>query len=141
MHRIAAVAIATPAVLHYRLAKAALEAGKHVFVEKPLALTLGEAEELVTRSGAPRSPADGRPSAAIPPGIPEAQGTGARGAAGAASISLFEPLEFRKDSPGRGYPVELCAARLVDDSVARRARNRILSNPSAAIISINASPT
>jgi UDP-2-acetamido-3-amino-2,3-dideoxy-glucuronate N-acetyltransferase len=44
---IAAVAIATPAVLHYRLAKAALEAGKHVFVEKPLALTLGEAEELV----------------------------------------------------------------------------------------------
>ena len=45
---IAAVAIATPAVLHYTLAKAALEAGKHVFVEKPLALTLGEAEELVS---------------------------------------------------------------------------------------------
>ena len=48
MHRIAAVAIATPAVLHYRIAKAALEAGKHVFVEKPLALTLSEAEELVS---------------------------------------------------------------------------------------------
>ena len=45
---IAAVAIAAPAVLHYKLAKAALEAGKHVFVEKPLALALGEAEELVS---------------------------------------------------------------------------------------------
>jgi UDP-2-acetamido-3-amino-2,3-dideoxy-glucuronate N-acetyltransferase len=43
-----AIAVATPAALHYKLAKAALEAGKHVFVEKPLALTLGEAEDLVT---------------------------------------------------------------------------------------------
>lgn len=32
-----AVAIATPVSTHYELAKAALEAGKHVFVEKPLA--------------------------------------------------------------------------------------------------------
>ena len=45
---IAAVAVATPAVLHHRFAKAALEAGKHVFVEKPLALGLEQAEELVT---------------------------------------------------------------------------------------------
>src|SRR5262245_44349183 len=44
---IAAVAVATPAVLHHKLTKAALEAGKHVFVEKPLALALSEAEELV----------------------------------------------------------------------------------------------
>jgi predicted dehydrogenase len=44
---IAAVAIATPAVRHYEHAKAALEAGKHVFVEKPLACDLAEAEELV----------------------------------------------------------------------------------------------
>ena len=45
---IAAVAVATPALLHHRFAKAALEAGKHVFVEKPLALRLEQAEELVT---------------------------------------------------------------------------------------------
>lgn len=41
------IAIAAPAVLHYRLVKAALLAGKDVYVEKPLCLDLGEAEELV----------------------------------------------------------------------------------------------
>lgn len=44
---IKAVAIATPAVSHYKLAKAALEAEKDVFVEKPLALTVQEGESLV----------------------------------------------------------------------------------------------
>jgi UDP-2-acetamido-3-amino-2,3-dideoxy-glucuronate N-acetyltransferase len=41
-----AVAIAAPAALHFQLARAALEAGKHVFVEKPLALEVEEAERL-----------------------------------------------------------------------------------------------
>ncbi len=41
-----AVAIAAPAALHHRLAKEALKAGKHVFVEKPLALEVAEAQEL-----------------------------------------------------------------------------------------------
>jgi predicted dehydrogenase len=45
--KIKAVAIAAPAVDHYALAKAALSAGKDVFVEKPLALRVPEAEELV----------------------------------------------------------------------------------------------
>ncbi len=40
--RIDAVAIASPAVLHFALAKQALEAGKHVFCEKPLALRASE---------------------------------------------------------------------------------------------------
>jgi UDP-2-acetamido-3-amino-2,3-dideoxy-glucuronate N-acetyltransferase len=44
---IAAVALATPAVTHYELAKAALEAGKDVFVEKPLAIDVGQGQELV----------------------------------------------------------------------------------------------
>ena len=42
-----AVVIAVPAVFHYRLAKEALSRGKHVFVEKPLALNVREGEELV----------------------------------------------------------------------------------------------
>ena len=42
-----AVVIATPARTHYALAKRSLEAGKHVFVEKPLTMNVGEAEEIV----------------------------------------------------------------------------------------------
>ena len=42
-----AVAIATPVGTHFGLAKAALEAGKHVFVEKPLAASADEALELI----------------------------------------------------------------------------------------------
>src|SRR6185436_12183870 len=45
--KLGAVAIAAPAVDHYRLSKEALLAGKDVFVEKPLALKVPEAEELV----------------------------------------------------------------------------------------------
>lgn len=44
---IKAVAIAAPAVVHYEIVKAALLAGKDVFVEKPLALTVVDAEELI----------------------------------------------------------------------------------------------
>jgi predicted dehydrogenase len=42
-----AVHILTPNALHYSMAKAALEAGKHVACEKPLTTTVEEAEELV----------------------------------------------------------------------------------------------
>lgn len=42
-----AVAIATPVATHAPLADAALRAGKHVLVEKPLALSQKEAEDLV----------------------------------------------------------------------------------------------
>lgn len=42
-----AVAIATPVRTHYELAKRALEAGKHVLVEKPLTMRVDHAEELV----------------------------------------------------------------------------------------------
>ena len=42
-----AVVIATPVPTHYELSKLALEAGKHVFVEKPPAMTCSEIDELV----------------------------------------------------------------------------------------------
>ena len=44
---IKALALAAPAAQHYELARRALKAGKDVFVEKPLALHVPEAEELV----------------------------------------------------------------------------------------------
>jgi predicted dehydrogenase len=43
---ITAVALAVDAGSHHRLARHALEAGRHVFVEKPLALTVADSEEL-----------------------------------------------------------------------------------------------
>jgi predicted dehydrogenase len=44
------VDIVTPTTTHYTLAKQAMLAGKHVFIEKPLTHTVEEAEELVTIS-------------------------------------------------------------------------------------------
>jgi UDP-2-acetamido-3-amino-2,3-dideoxy-glucuronate N-acetyltransferase len=51
---IGAVALATPAVSHYEMAKAALAAGKDVFVEKPLAIHVGQGRELVELAEARR---------------------------------------------------------------------------------------
>src|SRR4051794_37918036 len=45
-----AVYIATPPFLHHDQAMAALEAGKHVLVEKPLALTVAQADAMVARA-------------------------------------------------------------------------------------------
>ena len=48
------VAIAAPAALHYKLAKQCLEAGKHVFVEKPLCLSISEGQELIALADSKR---------------------------------------------------------------------------------------
>jgi predicted dehydrogenase len=42
-----AVAVVTPVWTHYELAKAALENGKHIFVEKPFTSCVAQAEELI----------------------------------------------------------------------------------------------
>lgn len=47
-----AVLIATPAFTHAALTKRFLEAGKHVFVEKPLSMTAAESDELLALAGA-----------------------------------------------------------------------------------------
>jgi predicted dehydrogenase len=44
------VIIATPAASHFSLAKEVLDAGKHVFVEKPLATKVAEVDELSRRA-------------------------------------------------------------------------------------------
>jgi UDP-2-acetamido-3-amino-2,3-dideoxy-glucuronate N-acetyltransferase len=49
---VSGVALATPAVKHYEMAKAALEAGKDVFVEKPLAVEVAQGAELVRLAAA-----------------------------------------------------------------------------------------
>jgi predicted dehydrogenase len=47
-HKIDTVAIITPVRTHYELTKAALDNGKHVFVEKPFTSNTAQAEELIT---------------------------------------------------------------------------------------------
>lgn len=42
-----AIAVVTPVWTHYELAKAALENGKHIFVEKPFTSNVAQAEELI----------------------------------------------------------------------------------------------
>src|SRR5438445_1664858 len=49
---IEAVYLATPVSSHYSLVKRALESEKHVLIEKPLATTVAQAEELVELAGA-----------------------------------------------------------------------------------------
>jgi predicted dehydrogenase len=46
-----AVSVAVPTVDHHRVARLLLEAGKHVLVEKPIAATLDEADDLVQLAG------------------------------------------------------------------------------------------
>jgi predicted dehydrogenase len=43
-----AIAVVTPVWTHYELAKAALENGKHIFVEKPFTSNAAQAEELIS---------------------------------------------------------------------------------------------
>lgn len=49
---ITAIALATPAISHYEMAKAAMEAGKDVLVEKPLAIDVKHGEDLVRMAAA-----------------------------------------------------------------------------------------
>jgi len=51
---VAAVAIATPVATHHALARAALDAGRHVLVEKPMTATLAQARDLVAAAARAR---------------------------------------------------------------------------------------
>jgi len=47
-----AVVVATPTPSHYSIAKTALESGSHVLLEKPMTLSIEEAEDLIQRAKA-----------------------------------------------------------------------------------------
>ncbi len=52
LEQVDALDIVTPTLSHFELAAMALRAGKHVFIEKPLANSIAEAEQLVTIANA-----------------------------------------------------------------------------------------
>ena len=66
--RVDAVVVATPPQTHHPLVKRALEAGKHVLVEKPLATTLADAAGARRRSPSARPRADAGPHVRLQPG-------------------------------------------------------------------------
>lgn len=49
-HKVDAVVVATPAVTHYRFTKELILSNKHILVEKPIAMSVAEAEELIELS-------------------------------------------------------------------------------------------
>ncbi len=48
LSEVEAVDVVTPTMAHFDCARQAIEAGKHIFIEKPLTRTLGEAEALLS---------------------------------------------------------------------------------------------
>ena len=50
MDAVEVVDIVTPTLFHHKLAKQAIEKGKHIFIEKPITQTVDQAEELITRA-------------------------------------------------------------------------------------------
>lgn len=47
IHAVDVIDIVTPTLSHYKCAKVAIKSGKHVFIEKPIANTVEEAEEII----------------------------------------------------------------------------------------------
>ncbi|OYU85036.1 MAG: oxidoreductase [Flavobacterium sp. BFFFF2] len=47
IHAVDVIDIVTPTLSHYKCAKVAIKSGKHVFIEKPIATTVLEAEEII----------------------------------------------------------------------------------------------
>ena len=111
------VVIATPAETHFYLAREALLAGKHVFVEKPLVLNESEGRELIDIAEKQRPGSDGRAPAAVPPGLHQAQRMCIFRRTRADQLHLLASPEFRENPAGRKHPLVLCPARYFHDFV------------------------
>ena len=48
IHAVDVIDIVTPTLSHYKCAKVSIKSGKHVFIEKPISNTVGEAEEMIS---------------------------------------------------------------------------------------------
>jgi predicted dehydrogenase len=52
IHAVDVIDIVTPTLSHYKCAKVSIKSGKHVFIEKPIATTVAEAEEIIALAAA-----------------------------------------------------------------------------------------
>ena len=82
-----AVAVATPVSTHAALAERVLAAGKHCFVEKPLAQSVGGRPSGSWRRPGGGPGADGRPPARVPPGLEKLRAIAAAGSSATSTTS------------------------------------------------------
>ncbi len=124
-----AVVLATPVPTHAELAIAVAEAGKHCFVEKPLATTAADAERAVDAAERAGRILMVGPPARVPPGGRAPEGADRRGRAGLALLPVRQPPEPRQAARGRERAVEPRRARRLgraapDRRGARRSASR-----------------
>ena len=115
-----AVVIATPVPTHYELARRALEAGKHVLVEKPPAMKGSEMDELVRLADDAGARPHARPLAPLPPGRAQAEGARRRRRPRRRALRLHEPPEPRDRADERERALVARRARPVGDPLADR---------------------
>ena len=94
------VYVASPHALHLEHARAAFEAGKHVLCEKPLAVTVADAEEMVALARRARPVPDGGDVDRVPPGRAGARRRPARRAVRRARASCT-PSSASSSTPTR----------------------------------------
>ena len=119
-----AVVIATPVPTHFELAKQALEAGKHVFVEKPPAMTGAEIDELVAI-------AEERDLVLMPghlllyhPGVQKLKELVDVGSSRRRALRVRQPAEPRPHPPVRERPLVARRARPLGDPLPARRGSR-----------------
>ena len=108
---ISGVALATPAVAHYEMAKAALEAGKDVLVEKPLAIDVRHGEELVKLAESKSRVLMVGHILRYHPAILKLQNLIQEGHLGKINYLYSNRLNIGKIRTEREYSVEFCSAR------------------------------
>ena len=93
LEHVDAVVVATPPSTHVAVALQAIEAGKHVLVEKPLAPTTAGARLLHQRGGRGGRGPHGRPHVRVQPGGPQAPRAGRRRRARRAVLHRQRPAQ------------------------------------------------